>query len=216
MSGRKVFKYSGRDVDVFWDGRLCIHIGECGHSEGDLFVGGRDPWCVPDNATTDDVGEVCQRCPTGALVYQGDAAGDETPDSENSVTVSHHGPLFVRGDLGIVGAPDDMPGVRFRAALCRCGQSANKPFCDNSHEQAGFRDYGAVGKRGPGFEGHGGKFGIRLRKDGPLVLTGKVNIRNGSGRVAWRGEEVALCRCGVSKNKPFCDGTHKRVGFKAE
>jgi CDGSH-type Zn-finger protein/uncharacterized Fe-S cluster protein YjdI len=216
MSDKKVFKYPGRDIDVFWDGRLCIHIGECGHSDGELFVGGRDPWCVPDNSTTGDVSDVCRRCPTGALVYAGAAAEEETPDGENSIAVSYHGPLFVRGDLDIDGAPDDMPGVRFRAALCRCGQSANKPFCDNSHETAGFRDYGAVGKRGTGFDGEGGRLGIRPLKNGPLLLAGKATLRNGSGRVAWRGEAVALCRCGASKNKPFCDGSHKDAGFEAD
>ena len=51
----------------------------------------------------------------------------------------YNGPLYVRGDLDIDGAESDMKGVRFRAALCRCGQSKNKPFCDNSHEEAGFK-----------------------------------------------------------------------------
>jgi len=53
--------------------------------------------------------------------------------------VTYNGPLFARGELAIEGAPDDMPAVRFRAALCRCGQSKNKPFCDGSHKAAGFQ-----------------------------------------------------------------------------
>jgi len=216
MSDSKIFKYPGADIDVTWDGRLCIHIGECGQSEGDLFVGGRDPWCVPDNAATAETREVCERCPSGALVYRDSAGGEEQAEAENSVTVASHGPLFVRGDLAIEGAPDDMPGIRFRVALCRCGQSANKPFCDNSHEKSGFRDYGAVGERGPGLAGQGGKLAIRARPNGPLVLNGNVEIRNGSGRVAWRGSNAALCRCGASKNKPFCDGSHKAAGFEAD
>ena len=58
-------KYPGEQVDVYWDGNLCIHIGECGRAEGELFVGGRKPWCQPDLTTADDVTEVVGRCPTG-------------------------------------------------------------------------------------------------------------------------------------------------------
>ena len=99
--------------------------------------------------------------------------------------------------------------------MCRCGQSKNKPFCDNSHEKANFRDYGAVGDKGTGLENTGGKLSISALADGPLILTGNLTIKNGSGRVAWSGTEVALCRCGASKNKPFCDGSHRDVGFKS-
>ncbi|MEE8093516.1 MAG: CDGSH iron-sulfur domain-containing protein [Gammaproteobacteria bacterium] len=43
-----------------------------------------------------------------------------------------------------------------------------------------------------------------------------VSIVASSGRVAWQGKGVALCRCGQSNNKPFCDGAHKAAGFEAE
>ena len=62
----------------------------------------------------------------------------------------------------------------------------------------------------------GGKLTIKLVKDGPLLLAGNVTLKAGSGRVAWEGESVALCRCGESKNKPFCDGSHQVAGFRAE
>ena len=107
-----------------------------------------------------------------------------------------------------------MKGVRFRAALCRCGESKNKPFCDNSHREQGFRDQGAVGDVGPGHDGAVGPLKIEAAKNGPLLLRGNVAIVAGSGRVAWKGARTALCRCGQSKNKPFCDGTHAQVGFK--
>ena len=47
---RKVFSYPGKKMDVAWDGRLCIHVGECTRASGELFVGGRNPWCQPDLA----------------------------------------------------------------------------------------------------------------------------------------------------------------------
>ncbi|MGD9410185.1 MAG: CDGSH iron-sulfur domain-containing protein, partial [Thiohalocapsa sp.] len=49
--------------------------------------------------------------------------------------------------------------------------------------------------------------------NGPLMLEGNLSIRAASGRVAWQGEKAFLCRCGASKNKPFCDGSHKDAGF---
>ena len=55
MSDANTFQYDGEKVDVVWDGRLCIHIQECGRAKGDLFVGGRKPWCQPDETTVEDV-----------------------------------------------------------------------------------------------------------------------------------------------------------------
>lgn len=117
------------------------------------------------------------------------------------------------GDLDIDGARKDMLGVRFRAALCRCGPSQKKPFCDNSHLRVGFENYGSVGEKGPGLDAAGGRLSIKPLPNGPLLVDGRLTVRAGSGRVAWQGERAALCRCGASKNKPFCDGSHKDIGF---
>ncbi len=216
MSAKKVHKFTGQEIDVFWDARLCIHIAECGQAKGELFVSGREPWCEPNRASASDVRDVVERCPSGALTYYDKAADPEQPAPENTVAVAYNGPLFVSGDLDIEGAPNDMPGVRYRAALCRCGNSKNKPFCDNSHEQAAFRDAGSVGERGAESGPTGGKLAIKPLKNGPLLLSGHATIRAGSTRKAWYGEQVALCRCGESKNKPFCDGSHTVAGFKSD
>ena len=213
----KIHTYPGDKADVTWDGRLCIHIGECGRAQGDLFVGGRQPWCQPNLVSLENVVNVAERCPTGALTYERkDGGPSESAAPVNTVFVANHGPLYVRGDLKIEGAADNMKGVSFRAALCRCGKSKEKPFCDNSHEDAGFKDYGAVGMSGD--EGHseqGGPLEIKKAPGGPLLLTGNLHIVSSSGRLAWKGNKVALCRCGASKNKPFCDGAHKDIGFDA-
>jgi CDGSH-type Zn-finger protein/uncharacterized Fe-S cluster protein YjdI len=232
MSDKEIFKYAGKDVDVHWNGKLCIHIGECGRAKGELFINGRQPWCQPDLASNEEVEAVVQRCPTGALTYQHKDAykdvggrvesGTETEGSnteqaatENTIHVAYNGPLYFKGDLDIEGAPEDLSAVEFRAALCRCGQSKNKPFCDNSNEGAGFKDYGAVGEAGEGLESTGGKLNITLRPDGPLIVKGNVTITSANGRRAWQGKATALCRCGASQNKPFCDGKHKETGFKS-
>ena len=217
-SKAKPLMFSGKTIDVLWDSRLCIHVSECGQAAGDLFVGGRKPWCQPDLSDTDEAKQIVERCPSGALAYRDKAGGPaEAGPAENTVFVACNGPLFVHGDLHIDGVdPTAQPGLQFRAALCRCGASKNKPFCDNSHEEIDFKDYGAVGERGEGAAGSGGALQITPLKDGSLLCKGNLSVHAATGRLAWQGTTVALCRCGASKNKPFCDGSHKNIGFKSD
>jgi len=217
VTREKVYQYPGEEVDVSWNQSLCIHIAECGRSQGGLFEGGRQPWCQPDVTTADDVVDVIERCPSGALTYQlKDGSIVEAAADENTVVVTYYGPLFVRGDLDIEGTSEKKPGTRFRAALCRCGQSGNKPFCDNSHLEADFDDSGAVGQKSTITFDEATPLKIRPMPNGPLLLSGNVTIKASSGRVAWQGKQAALCRCGGSSNKPFCDGTHTNNGFQSE
>ncbi len=215
--GKKtLYDWSGENGTVKWDGRLCIHVGECTRS-GELFESGRDPWCTPDAAPREDLQDVVSRCPTGALwLESADGGVAETPDGENTVVVANNGPLYVRGRLAIDAAPEDRPAVSMRAALCRCGDSKNKPFCDNTHEKERFTDRGAVGEAGPGPDGARGELTIKRAPNGPLLVNGPFVIRTAAGRAAWSGTKAALCRCGKSANKPFCDGAHKAAGFEAD
>jgi CDGSH-type Zn-finger protein/uncharacterized Fe-S cluster protein YjdI len=216
MSEKDKYTYPGDRAKVSWNGKLCIHIGECGRAEGELFVGGRKPWCQPDLASDDEIDDVVRRCPTGALSYEfPDSSRTEQPPAENTIQVAYNGPLFMRGDLQIDGAPDD-PGLRFRAALCRCGQSKNKPLCDNSHLDSGFSDYGAVGRSSDASAEAVGPLQVKPTPDGPLLIKGNVTIVSSSVRQSWHGKQAAMCRCGGSNNKPFCDGQHKKIGFKSE
>ncbi len=214
---QSVFTYPGRAVGVTWDRRLCIHVAECTRARGEIFVSGRTPWGDPDRAEADVVAEVVERCPSGALAHaRTDGGAAESPPAENVIVVANGGPLYAHGDLRIAEAPEDMPGVRTRAALCRCGLSSNKPFCDNSHEGAGFDDHGAIGAADAAAEGLGGELAITPSPNGPLLLQGGVTLVTGAGRRATSTSKTALCRCGQSSNKPFCDGSHKTAGFTSE
>jgi CDGSH-type Zn-finger protein len=58
---------------------------------------------------------------------------------------------------------------------------------------------------------------IKTFKDGPYEVKGGIQLVDGSGgQFNLTEDPIYLCRCGQSANKPFCDGSHKRVGFKAE
>jgi CDGSH-type Zn-finger protein len=57
---------------------------------------------------------------------------------------------------------------------------------------------------------------VKPLRNGPLMVSGPLEVVSGTGRTVMRGSETFLCRCGASSNKPFCDGTHKKIGFTAE
>lgn len=57
---------------------------------------------------------------------------------------------------------------------------------------------------------------IEPSENGPLLVKGFVNIRNSKGEDLSGKKAMALCRCGGSKNKPYCDGTHREIGFVDE
>lgn len=216
-------EFPGRRLTVVHDGVLCGGVGECERAQGSLFVRGREPWCKPETdalgvdpaAATAELAQVLSRCPTGALSAQDNEGSAllEAP-GPNQVTISNDGPLYLRGELAYPESQPAAPGLSRRAALCRCGHSKNKPFCDRAHRAAGFEDSGAVGSSGTGDgDPFSGPLEIKALENGPLILKGRFAIVAGTGRVAWSGQSTALCRCGQSQNKPFCDGSHAKAGF---
>ena len=137
---------------------------------------------------------------------------------QNEITVSPDGPLFVRGRIFVQDSEDGADAPQTQVALCRCGASRNKPYCDGSHSKVRFVDAGGVASE-PSAERSGvtaaGDLTIVAFPDGPLKITGPALLRAASGRVAANGERLFLCRCGNSKNRPYCDGAHKALGFRS-
>jgi CDGSH-type Zn-finger protein len=137
------------------------------------------------------------------------------------VTVTAHGPYKVEGQFELV----DREGRLFSRAegegawLCRCGQSRDKPFCDGSHGSSGFRDPGAA-RELPGRPSvnvtPGAPSCVTVNPNGALRLGGSFDIVDEAGASYGLGgrTSLALCRCGASRNKPFCDGTHNTCGFR--
>lgn len=100
------------------------------------------------------------------------------------------------------------------AELCRCGASRRKPFCDGSHEAVGFSASGEPATREPLTPAlPGGALKISPQKNGPLRVAGPLELISHSGRLISRSNEVYLCRCGASADQPYCDGSHKKIGF---
>jgi uncharacterized Fe-S cluster protein YjdI len=131
-------KYTGNGIDVFYEPALCIHAARCVHGLPDVFDPQKRPWIQPVNASADALAEVISRCPSGALHYERADGDAETADSADSVSLVARGPLYVRGDITMNLPDGTLVRHDTRLALCRCGHSKNKPYCDNSHIEADF------------------------------------------------------------------------------
>jgi uncharacterized Fe-S cluster protein YjdI/CDGSH-type Zn-finger protein len=135
--------YEGEGIEVYWEPRLCIHTRNCVRNLGVVFDPERRPWVDPDAADADSVAAAVMTCPTGALHFRRTDGGPQEEGGELTVTPTRKGPLFLRGKVRIQDADGRVIREDTRVALCRCGASANKPFCDGSHNRIGFDDTSA-------------------------------------------------------------------------
>jgi CDGSH-type Zn-finger protein len=122
------------------------------------------------------------------------------------VNVNAKGPLHCSS--AVLG--DDEAGEVW---LCRCGRSGNKPHCDGSHN--GHFDDAGVFEAGKIEDVEEAPTRFRTVANGPLMASGGLTVRDAAGTTVFQGRKAALCRCGHSASKPFCDGAHKGCGFQA-
>ena len=210
----KLRRYDGDDITISYDMKRCIHAEECVRGLPRVFDPGRRVWVDATQAQASEIANIVQRCPTGALHFRRTDGGVEEPTPRsNEVRITPDGPLYFRGDLEIHTSTAVLKETR--AALCRCGASRNKPFCDNSHAEIAFRASDESRITAAAGEAEGGLLRIMPATNGPYVVEGSLTLvaNNGLSRAAC-GPKVAFCRCGHSRNKPFCDGSHLKAGFR--
>ena len=204
----------GQKVLIQFDGGRCIHSRHCVLDRPDVFVPNTPgAWIHPDNATPEQIDSLAQNCPSGAIRYQRlDGGPGEAPPLVNVMRVRENGPLAFHAPLTIAGQEAGL-----RATLCRCGGAKNKPYCDGTHASLKFVATGEpVTRESTPLTVRSGPLEVKPQLDGPLLVTGNLEICAGTGRTIDRMTKVAFCRCGQSSNKPFCDGTHAKVGFRSE
>ena len=131
----------GQELTIVDNPGACCHAGECVDGAPEVFFRweGDERRAVPDADERQKIIETIRRCPSGSLAYR---LGDELHDeyfSEAEIFVSRDGPLHVRGGPELVDASGATPVSKDHYALCRCGASENKPFCDGAHRDAGFK-----------------------------------------------------------------------------
>lgn len=209
----QVFKGAG--VTVTFDSRRCIHSRNCVLGLPGVFLEGvRGEWVRPDGADPEAVVRAGINCPSGAIrVARDGGEGSDAAPAVNRLRLCENGPLAIEAELSIAGEPQASP----RATLCRCGASKRKPFCDGSHGKTGFMATGEPEARElQPLEARGGPLEVAPQVDGPLRVSGNLEIVSGTGRCLNRVRKAFFCRCGQSRNKPYCDSSHKTAGFRAE
>ncbi len=214
MSDR-IRTYTSDDIDVTYDAARCIHAAECIRRLPGVFDTRKRPWVQPGNAPADEVAAVVERCPSGALHYVRHTGSQEEIPATNTVQLQTNGPFYVRGDVEVV-RPDGTMVIRdTRLALCRCGASQHKPFCDNSHRTTHFRAPATLAE--PSTEltvlAQPGPLRITLRPNASLRFEGPHAIVDRDGQVVYQSERTKFCRCGGTASQPFCDHTHRQNGF---
>ena len=132
-------------------------------------------------------------------------------DESNTLIVQIDGPNLLTGELAVV-TPTSVRVMK-SAMLCRCGRSRDKPFCDGAHVRSEFNDPAQLPTKLESAVIGTGLVTIRPTQNGPNRCEGPLTIQGSDGRSASSGLTF-LCRCGESRMKPYCDGTHKKIGFQ--
>lgn len=207
----------GREVTVIFDGARCVHSRNCVLSHPEVFVPDLPgAWIFPDAAPAEAVLRLGLNCPSGAIrvfLRRDGATSSDAAPAVNTLRLRENGPLALEAPMVLRGVARDSP----RATLCRCGASAQKPFCDGSHAAAGFTASGepALQVSEP-LKARDGVVSLEPQPNGSLRIIGNLEIVSGTGRTVSRVTQAFLCRCGQSKNKPYCDGSHRAAGFLAD
>jgi uncharacterized Fe-S cluster protein YjdI len=133
--------YTNGDVTIIWEPERCMHSAICFRGLPSVFKPKERPWVRPEGTSTEQIIAQIEACPSGALRYERKApAPPPAPETgtETRVEALPNGPLLVYGTLRITDRQGEHRTETRSTAFCRCGASANKPYCDGSHRRAGF------------------------------------------------------------------------------
>jgi uncharacterized Fe-S cluster protein YjdI len=135
----KIFNYDSDNIKISYNSKLCIHAAECSKGLPEVFNPKMKPWVNPSAADVQNIVDVIVRCPSGALKYERlDEDSDEQPSGESKIVTVPNGPIYIRGNITLSTNSGNVNRRETRIALCRCGQSKNKPYCDNTHLEVNF------------------------------------------------------------------------------
>lgn len=137
-------EYTNGELTVVWKPKACIHSEECIHALPEVYKPKEKPWITPENATTQELKDQIAKCPSGALSYYMNKDGKKDKDKEEEsmetkVEVKENGPLLVHGNLKVIDQSGNEELKKRTTAFCRCGASNNKPYCDGTHNEIGFK-----------------------------------------------------------------------------
>ena len=137
-SADKVKSYTGPGITIHDNRSVCMHAARCTGGLPAVFKYGERPWIDPAGAIPQQIVETVRHCPSGALSYTVEGTEPKPESWPPSIEVMKDGPYAVLG-VELTGVEFAKGVPRERYTLCRCGASKNKPFCDGSHSEAGFK-----------------------------------------------------------------------------
>lgn len=139
--------YTNDEISVYWKPRECVHAGICFRELRGVFDPSRRPWIDLSKATTAEIIDIVERCPTDALTYTWNNKEDKAALADNAkqpqpdkvkFTIMRNGPILAEGNFVIHKENGTTHEVKSITSLCRCGLSKNKPYCDGTHNKMGF------------------------------------------------------------------------------
>ncbi|MBI9054893.1 MAG: (4Fe-4S)-binding protein [Bacteroidales bacterium] len=138
----KTKEYSNGEVTIVWKPNLCIHSTNCIKGLPEVFDMNKRPWINADGSTSDKIINQVRKCPSGALSFYMNTKKQKGEQNMSNVKVDlmENGPILVNGKIELKNSKGEAIPCENTVALCRCGGSKNKPFCDGTHNTNGFKE----------------------------------------------------------------------------
>ena len=132
--------YVGKKITIHDNRGICAHSGYCTDGLPAVWKMGVEPWIDPDGASVEEIIATIKKCPSGALSYSIEDVESRDQDRTPAIQLAKDGPYRVVGGIELFNEPRGEEASLEYYALCRCGGSKNKPFCDGTHWHINFRD----------------------------------------------------------------------------
>ena len=136
----KRVNFVGKKITIHDNRGICAHVGYCTDNLPVVFRQNQEPWIDPDAASPEEIIATIRMCPSGALSYSVDGVEHRNREGEPAIFVSPDGPYQVSGEVDLLDTERGEGASEEHFALCRCGGSKNKPFCDGTHWYIKFKD----------------------------------------------------------------------------
>ena len=127
--------YEGAEITIHDNRGICVHCGHCTDELPSVFRFGETPWIHPNAASKDEIVAMVRTCPSGSLSYTVDGVDQADPERAPTIFAVENGPYVVTGAPELVDTSFGDGASTEHFALCGCGGSKNKPFCDGTHRQ---------------------------------------------------------------------------------
>lgn len=142
MENRIVKEYTKGELQIVWEPKKCIHAAICVETLPRVYQPKEKLWINPESASIEELKNQIDQCPSGALSYymKNEKQPINTKQMEKlKAIVKPNGPVIIQGEFTITHADGRVEEIEKMAAICRCGASKNKPFCDGAHAKVEFK-----------------------------------------------------------------------------